>query len=244
MNGQKMENVKLNKIEEKSHQMTKDELFALRQKQSGASRLAEYITGLRPDDPRMEERIIQDQRIIRAKYHLPTREERLHYLFDDSMENYEKMLFQRAEEIGYSVENNPHHKLFEVLEAEGIHDGYNKRIIAKTNKRDKKSFIKHVITLEHELIHALQPENMPTELREYEAHVGTRSIENFFTDDPVKNTRMIENGLFGTYIGGSVASWYRQDGTKSVFNNPDWFLKNVDGFTEQEIEEYKNKKPN
>ena len=53
-------------------EMDRESLISFRNKQSQYSRLAEVITGLRPEDPGMAERLIEDQKIVRAKYGLPS----------------------------------------------------------------------------------------------------------------------------------------------------------------------------
>src|SRR3990167_6058879 len=79
-------------------QETRAKWIEFRLRQSRASRLSEYITGMRPDDPRMVDRLIQDQNILRSKYRLPAREVQV-----VSPSEYERTLRARAKKIGVAI---------------------------------------------------------------------------------------------------------------------------------------------
>ncbi len=85
------------KIEAEPKQQFSKEQIDFRAKQEFGSRLAEYITGMRPEDEKMVDRLAEDQRVIRAKYRLPAIGE-ISLLTD-----YERYLRQRAEELGVEI---------------------------------------------------------------------------------------------------------------------------------------------
>ena len=81
--------------------LTKDQLLELRFNQPEASKLAEYITGIRPDDPQMLERLITDQKVLRGKYNLPPLESRREYPFAE----YERLLYEMASKNNITIRN-------------------------------------------------------------------------------------------------------------------------------------------
>ncbi len=231
-----------------TQKLDKEKLVEFRMNQSKSSRLAEYITGLRPSDPRMADRIIEDQKIIRAKYHLPPRE----VMFDSPTE-YEHALKEMAQKNNVTIKDKSEcGRFFDTYFASGFYTDTTHSAVVGINRNDGNSYARGLGVLEHELIHAEQhvhQKNMPVELMEYEAYVAglnTRIVKERPED--------IEFMVFGFLILGSVKVWYKQlnegiePGAVSMINpvwdDPVFFLKNVDGVDQNDIDLYlqKNKK--
>ena len=200
------------------------EQIDFRNKQEFSSRLAEYITGLRPDDPKMVERLTEDQKIIRAKYNLPAIET------ITSLTAYERFLRNVAEELGVEIKPTSDcgdfFKKNPITKAVNIGDEKKIGIDIDRSTRDEYRF--SLTVLEHELIHAKQDKvspNMPIELKEYEAYVSRGNMEYLKT-----NQRAVEL-LFGFLIGGSVSNWYSRmsksagSEVEPAWDNADYFLK-------------------
>ena len=222
---------------------TPEEIIEFRYNQSYASRLAEFITGLRPDDPKFAERIALDYKIIREKYSLPARELRWEAPVD-----YEHFLRERAakdniklrdtSDCGNFFKKNPH--------ASGVFFDNRNEIGSTINKENIESYAKSLGILEHEFIHAEQQitsPRMPIELMEYEAYIA--GINPKYTKD-YESAEV----LFSFLVGGSVRHWYREKNEErkpneqeliAVYEDPDYFLKNIDHIDESIIEEYKKK---
>lgn len=191
--------------------------------QAFSSRLAEYITGLRPEDPKMIERIASDQEIIRAKYKLPS--------WDLSPSELERALRQIAEELGVTV--RPTHELQRFFEenpfAGAVYSPEDKEIAANINTTALRDYYKSLQVFEHELIHAIQDKlspRMPIEEMEYEAYVAGINIK-YLREDP----EAINEILFNFLIGSSINIHYKLEserrGQKVVpsWNNPNYFLQ-------------------
>jgi hypothetical protein len=222
--------------------LNKDQLFELRFNQSEASKLAEYITGIRPEDPRMLDRLIIDQKILRTKYNLPSLESRKEYSFAE----YERILYEIAEKNNVIIrDKNEHVRFFEKYMANASYDEDLHSIFIDMKRNTDNEYGKSLITLEHELIHAEQEihgKGMPIELMEYEAYVASMNMPKF-KDAPGD----IEPVLFSFCIGVSTNIWYAQNKegekgfTEPIWRNPEYFLKNIDHISDEEIEIYKKK---
>ncbi len=237
-----MEGAPIEKIE---HERTVDELIEFRFNQSNSSRLAEYITGIRPDDPKMAERIVEDQSIIRAKYGLPPREG----AFEDITE-YERFLRARAKEIGVSVRTKSECGTFfeDSRMADGVYFSGRKVIGTTMNNESYDKYAKSIVTLEHEYIHAEQERSaarMPIELMEYEAYVA--GLNKKFI---LKKPEDIDWVVFQFFIGGSVWHWYKERNSNKkendpevvpVWKEPEYFLRNVDKVDQKLIDDYKSR---
>ncbi len=222
----------------------KEKLLEFRFKQSSASRLAEYITGIRPDDPRMAERLIEDQKIIRAKYNLPDRIMRAY-----SSAEYERILKEMARGSSTNIRDKSEcSKFFEKYPIAGaVHMGDEKSVFIGIDRANQKSYLRGLGVLEHELIHAEQEKrykNMPIELKEYEAYVAD------LNPDFIKsNSGEIEFLIFDFFVAGSVNAWYKQLNEKAkersypevrpVWEDPEFFLKNIDNINQDDIDNYK-----
>ncbi len=57
--------------EENEGKRNPQEIIDFRSNQSDKSRLIEYATGLRPDDPKMGDKLVEDAKAIEAKYGIP-----------------------------------------------------------------------------------------------------------------------------------------------------------------------------
>ena len=220
--------------------LTKDQLLELRFNQSDASKLAEYITGIRPDDSRMLERLITDQKILRAKYNLPALESRAQY----PVSEYEKLLHRMAEANNVTIRSTDEHvRFFDEYMASASYDHDLHSVFVDMEKNSEGKYWDGLVTLEHELIHAEQNVHntgMPVELREYEAYVATMNMPKF-----KDMSEEIEFVMFSFCIGVSTNIWYAQNEksgkgpVEPVWRDPAYFLKNVDSVSDEDIESYR-----
>ncbi|MEK7579568.1 MAG: hypothetical protein AAB460_03515 [Patescibacteria group bacterium] len=212
------------------------ELVEFRYRQSFGSMLAEYITGLRPDDPKMIERLRDDQKIIRAKYQLPES------TAIPNPADYERLLRNIAKELAVEIKERSACGSFftENFFAGGVHFKGEKKIGVDIKRRNLLEYRKDLRVLEHELIHALQGLNspqMPIELAEYEAYIAGCNIEFMRTDSNIKNLE----SFFSFFIGGSVNHYYKylsnKEGRKIIpkWDDPKFFLEEIDGVDKDEV---------
>ncbi|MFA6416557.1 MAG: hypothetical protein WCW56_03745 [Candidatus Paceibacterota bacterium] len=92
--------------------------------------------------------------------------------------------------------------------------------------------------LEHEVIHAIQQkesQSMPIELREYEAYIAGANVD-YLQENPE-----VIKMLFQHMVGGSVSSWYQEEGTRPKWDNPIFFLKNIDKLPVDSLTEIERK---
>ncbi len=230
------------KLEESIDEKFKEikELLDFRFNQSYASRLSEYITGLRPEDPKMVDRLIEDQKIIRTKYDLP------YYYEFNSIPEYEDFLYNIAKKYGTDIRTKSECGKFfdEVPFANGVAFGDINAVGLNIDKETDKTYTKSLLVLEHELIHVMQKNQtpaMPTEHREYEAYISGLNI------DAIREHPNDLEVIFSFLIGGSVNTWYNLESKekgellKPKWNNPEYFLTNVDKIDQRYIDEYKEK---
>lgn len=214
------------------------EIIDFRFRQKSADRLIEYITGMRLDNPEIDDRLIMDRKIIREKYHLPEKR--------GELTDYDRFLKSVAKKEGVKIKNTSDVGSFfkDTQDAAGVYFREMNQIATDINTTTSESYGKSLITLEHELIHALQykyyPE-MPTEIREYEAYVIGISIEGIkeYFDD-------LESPLFTLLAApllGSVYFSYKEESErkgieiKPNWDNPYYFLEKVDKLDPTEIED-------
>lgn len=203
------------------------ERIAFRTKQSFSERLAEYLTGLDLNSPEMIPRLIEDQKVIRAKYGLPQKDAIL------NSTEYELLLKNMAKKAGVAI--RPKSECGDFFEkyrfAGAVNYSSEKKIGIDIDKSTEKDYARGLNALEHELIHSFQTEkypSMPIELMEYEAYVAGGNMKIFET-----NPEAVEV-VFGMLMAGSIGNWYSEEsekrGTtvKPEWNNPEFFLKKVD----------------
>jgi len=225
------------KGQENQHlQKTTQEIIESRTTQSSGSRLAEYITGLRPDDPRIVERLNEDQKRVRAKYGLPEYG-RIH----DPAE-YERFLRSVAKSLGVTIRSTSDCGSFFMDNpfASGVSFDKDNSVGVDVKKTDLDSYKKSLFVLEHELIHAIQKRDsprMPTEMREYEAYVANSNVDFLNTNYDPRVAEM----FFSFYIGSSVMHHYREQSKEQGsevlpdWDNPKYFLLKVDNIDEANI---------
>ena len=195
---------------------------AERKKQTFSSRLCEYLLGMKPEDPRILERLRADQEIVRSKYDLPSR--------SLSAYEFERALMQRAQGLGVKIKSKSEcGKFFEENPFAGAAYFEEEQIGADIDRADSKRYISSLNTLEHELVHAIQhrkSQRMPTELMEYEAYVSGANLE-FFRKHP----KEVNDIFFNFFVGGSVDVGYRLKSEKRgeivspEWDNPEYFLR-------------------
>lgn len=171
--------------------------------QSYSSKLAEYITGIKPEDPAMIDKLFTDQEIIRSKYHLPS--------IDLSPAEYERGLKQIAQKLKVTVKpTSDCGKFFEENSIAGaVYFNETNQVGMDFDRTDDSSYFNSLGTLEHELIHAIQTHetpSMPIELMEYEAYLAGGNVEALKT-----NPEAINDIFFGFFIGGSVSFYYQHE---------------------------------
>lgn len=203
-------------------------------------RLVEYLLGHDFNYPKLINILEGDQNRIIAKYGLPTR----NFMFENPGE-YENVLRKMAKESGVIIaEKSDCGNFFDKDGAEGAYFIDERKIGFDVDKSSKDEYLLSLQTLRHELIHALQHKyfpNMGIEVREYEAHISGWNL-----------TLLRENiedlpKLFWNSVGGSVDFWYQKKSDELGYevvpewNNPEYFLINIDGVSEKEIQDYKTK---
>jgi hypothetical protein len=207
----------------------KDAIFAFRREQSVPSRLCEYITGIRLEDPRLIDRLREDQEIVRAKYGLPSLKTRFldcggyeHYMLALAKRNgidvraYSDTAFSKTSLLGGAVYL-------------GAEDGMINTIAVDIDRSSEKRYRSSLSSFEHELIHALQEikyPGMPIEGKEYEAYLASWSIDKISSDFEILLIAF-DFGLFG-----SVNSWYKERELKPVWKERDFFLREIDRLIE------------
>ena len=204
--------------------------------QSSYSRLAEFITGLKPEDPKMLEKLATDREIIKAKYNLPPLE-----LLLVSPSEYEHKLRQIAQTLNTKIrEKSDCGKFFKENPFTGaVYMDDTNQIGTDIKKGELGSYLKSLQILEHELVHAIQNQNspsMPIELMEYEAYLASGINLDYVKEHP----ESIDKMLFGFFIIQSVRWWYNEESKKRgrkvvpVWDNPEYFLQK-DGIDLSEI---------
>lgn len=188
----------------------------LKPAQKFSDRLAEYIIGLKPGDPKIIDRLIEDQKIIRVKYGLPS------YRDIPSLTGYEAFLKRIAEENRVKImETSTCSEFFRnQKKLRGMYMEEQKKIFVDIDRDNEDTYRKNLRVLEHETIHALQHKrypNMPIELQEYEAYIAGGDME-YLRSNPIA----VES-LFGILIGGSVLFWYTNENKHRVDKiKPEW----------------------
>ena len=234
-----MENGAESTIINQSETVSVEKIIEDRFSQIKADRLSEYVTGLRLDDPKLLDRLQEDQLAVRAKYKLLDRD----YKFVNPSE-YEEYLTELARsndiEIRPVIEYEKFFAKQNISRATYLEE--ERTVVNSVDKTTRETYLRGIIQLEHELIHGLQhkyyPE-MPIELTEYEAYVASWNID--YLRDHQENLKTVFNvGL--TY---SVFADYGDKSEKAgrkiepVWDNPEYFLKNVDGVGEGAVQKYK-----
>ncbi len=187
-----------------------------------SSRLSEYLTGLKPEDPRMLERLSTDQETIRAKYNLPS--------WNLSPSEFERALMQIAQSVNVKIKSKSEcGKFFEENPFAGAVHFDEGQIGTDIDRTDRSVYLRSLDTLEHELVHAMQhrqSQRMPIELMEYEAYVSNSNLE-FLKEHPEE----VNNIFFNFFVGSSVNMHYhlererRGEKVSPEWNNPEYFLR-------------------
>jgi hypothetical protein len=222
-----------------------EQLLEFRFNQSNTSKLTEYITGIRPDDPQMADRLIEDQKIIRGKYNLPPRDAR-----STSPSEYEHLLKNIAKKNGSSIrDKSERSRFFERHAFAGAsYDKDGRNIFVGIDRNNLQYYIKGLGDLEHEIIHSEQDaryKGMPIELSEYEAYIAGLKVE------VAKESPETIEDMIAFFIGGSVNTWYAQENEilkaksepeiQPVWKNPEYFLKNIDNIDQEDIDAYRKR---
>lgn len=214
------------------------EIIDFRFNQMPAQRLIEYITGMKPNDPAIVERLITDQKIFRTKYHLPFKTEGF------GITNYDRFLRNIAEENNVLIRSTSDCGNFfdKHPDAGGVYFKEVNQIGVDIDTSSNESYGKSLITMEHELIHALQHKyypRMPIEIREYEAYIAGGNFD-FLKDDT--DAEGVLSIFFSNYLLGSINHWYKEENEKKgieikpEWDSPYYFLEKVDKLDPTDIE--------
>jgi len=204
----------------------KEDQVRFRESQSTSSRLCELLTGMRPDNPKIFDRLREDQAIIRHKYELPeNRKVRLanpveYIAMLKKMAKKEKVSIRSKDEFGNFFKEHP---------AAAVYEEENNTIGVNISYESKEDLRKGAQMLEHEMIHALQKKyypDMPIEVMEYEAYLSSWNVDYL-----VEKEDMLEDAI-GFFILGSVRHFYKEKDLKMEWDSPRWFLKQVDKIEE------------
>ena len=206
--------------------------------QSLASRLSEYITGLKLEDPALMERLIEDQQRLRQKYSLPP----LDLLLEEPSE-YERQLKVAVQKAGVKMKaTSDCGSFFTDNAARGVFMGEDNTIGVDIQRNDK-DYTSSLKAFEHEYVHSLQHANsprMPIELQEYEAYIANLNTK-YLKEHPEDTI----NFIFGFFIASSVNTWYRLANERRggeepqltpVWDDAEYFLKNVDQISDADIQ--------
>jgi len=227
----------------REHKKKIKEIIKSRLEQSVGSRLAEYITGLKSDNVEIVDRLIEDQKVIRTKYGLPALDIRYNMPAEyerslkDLAKKYKVDIRSTLEYGKYFKENPSSDAVYSKEPARGD-------VFSDINKKDLNSYLSSLKSVEHELIHAMQEikfPRMPIELSEYEAYIGSMNLETF--QEHPENV----DPFFEYFICGSVREWYdsmskeKEQNVSPEWEDPEFFLKNVDKISSQEIDDHMRK---
>lgn len=197
--------------------------------QSNESKLMEHLTGIPLEkETALTERIYADQSVFRKKYNLPDYSERI-----NNPLSYVKKIEEIAKENKIIIYNEPSMftyvknilkiDLREPFTDNPLVTGYHTRsegiVINPENTKgitwggsgtaSADKIIEYGYTIEHELIHRLQPKDMPSEVKEYEAYIAAAAGLEPKIPNIIKN---IING-----INHSTLSFYKENNL-----NPKW----------------------
>ncbi len=226
---------------------TSKEIIEFRFNQPDYSQLAEYVTGLRPENEEILDKLSYDQEKVRVKYGLPS----IDWVCENPTE-YERFLKDIAKKKKVHIRNKLDcDKLFSEDNDIGAVYLYERRAIGvDIDEKNEKTYLASLFTLEHEIIHSLQDikfSRLPIEVVEYEAYVAALDLE-YLEEEPEE---IGWNFFGGNYVGGSVKRFYErgneernkngEDIIEPEWKDPEFFLKNVDQIDEKEIEKYKRK---
>ena len=203
-------------------------------------RLVEHLLGYNFNNPKIFDKLDDDQNRAIVKYGLPVRE----FMFQNPGE-YENILRNMAKENGVIITGKSDCGSF--FDKEGVEGAYfidDRKIGINIDRSSQDEYILSLQTLRHELMHALQHKfypNMSIEEREYEAHISGWNLvllrENI--EDLPK--------LFWNSVSSSVDFWYQKISDELGYEvNPEWdspeyFLRNIDGVNDTVIQNYKTK---
>ena len=229
-----MKNAELNSV---PNETTLQEKIDSRFKQSYGSRLIEHVTGINPEDPKILERLIEDQKIIRAKYNLPAFDSLKGY----GITNYERFLKGIAEKFKVKINETSNCGSFfkENPDADGVYIAEENKIGLDIDKTSVYTYNASLQLLEHELIHAMQIQYyplMPVELMEYEAYVSFVNLSKM--SDPEMAAMFLFNCGFLDSVRYGYEEASRKKGleVKPKWNNPLFFLEHVDMMDKGDLE--------
>jgi len=220
----------------------REEQIEFRKNQTFGSRLCEYITGMRPDNPGMAERLVDDRKVVLQKYDLPDIHD-----YGSRLAEYENELNLIMKKKGIDLkevddlgENTA--RIVEMFEEReyGYYETEGKFVASSIlDRSDEKRYRADLQVRCHEMIHTFQFRNypnMPIEGMEYEATIVAMNPEALLED------REHLEVIFEWPIMTSVRSYYKtigkERGEKAVWDTAEWWLKTVDGIEASETEIY------
>lgn len=199
------------------------ELIKRRIHQRSEDRLCEYLLGIGLNDPNLEKHIHQDRLIIKDKYGLPNNN-----LLLSNPQEYYSVLRKMAKNNGTDVQDIGFLNKIGSDTPSGMGAAFVPELNIVVNRPDdgeRHLFVESLRRLEHELIHAFQRKKYPRltpEMKEYEAYVA------IVPEDEIDSSNI--RSMFEGGILASVRQKCKQisDGQCPGWDNPFWFLKNID----------------
>ncbi len=237
---------------EQLNQATKKTIES-RFQQSNGSRLAEVITGMRPEDPSMLDKLIEIQERIYDKYSFPD-----FCLSFSDQEEFRRSIDQKLKQIGVSfltkTETQDFFNKYPQLYATYFPQKNAIGINTERQKEPTYSDFAYNTTITHESIHALQyfrgdPKFLSIELLEFEATIASTALSPF-KDQKLRQrltTEQISQEMTNIFdnLYLSVEAWGQQGGSTNKENySPESILKKIDHITEQQIALYKKTNSN
>ena len=215
--------------------------------QTNGSRIAELITGLRPEDPKMPEKLTEIQGRILEKYQLPD----IALSFSLGIE-FDRIIRHKVAENGVSFllkdETQPFFDKYPQLFAAYFHEKKAIGINVEKQKDPNYNYFIYNLTLMHEVIHALQDHNgdfdrLSVEWLEFEATIGSNllsiyqnpNIRSHITEEQITTEMSIMFENF--YL--SIQAYEQQGGiTHKNKYTPENILKEIDGITDDQIRSF------
>jgi hypothetical protein len=235
---QKAQKLGIDTKEKNDDQLT-SEIIEFRNNQSNISRLAENLTGFRPDNPKIIDLLVPEAEKIRDKYGLPNptlmiiNQKKYHNLLNNYIKENNIQIFHASGNEQFFVDNPNFPGAF-FPETNSI--VVNQDFFDDSPGHDKTMLF---VLLAHEITHAKQFENEPNmsiEQKEYEANMASLPIEYLYSTKEKEEKLNIVKDMFST-INESVELCDKQgEEVTREWYTPDNLLIKIDGITKEQID--------
>lgn len=195
---------------------------AERRSQNTDERLIEVLVGDKIGSSHLVNRLETDKEVVRLKYDLPPEE-----MLRQNPGEYYGRLLTMAEQNGLAIRPREWDKeFFDNNDVTAKFEMDTGTIVFDLNDENERKLRISLKAFEHELVHGLQVAkypNMPIEVMEYEAYVVSAPIELM-----KRSGKSMDLKVFVHEVAGSVMNWYKRQGEWPEWNDPEYFLKNID----------------